>query len=46
MRLRYRGERFSDWPRDVKGNNDLLALTQPERSLRVFTAHTSRRART
>ncbi len=25
----YRGERFSDWPRDVKGNNDLLVLTQP-----------------
>jgi len=26
----YRGERFKDWPRDVKGNNDLLVLTQPE----------------
>jgi 5-methyltetrahydrofolate--homocysteine methyltransferase len=26
----YRGERFSDWPRDLKGNNDLLVLTQPE----------------
>jgi 5-methyltetrahydrofolate--homocysteine methyltransferase len=25
----YRGERFADWPRDVKGNNDLLSLTQP-----------------
>ncbi|MGH8558416.1 MAG: homocysteine S-methyltransferase family protein, partial [Methylococcales bacterium] len=25
----YRGERFSDWPRDLKGNNDLLSLTQP-----------------
>ncbi|MCW9056370.1 MAG: homocysteine S-methyltransferase family protein, partial [Gammaproteobacteria bacterium] len=25
----YRGERFSDWPCDVKGNNDLLVLTQP-----------------
>jgi 5-methyltetrahydrofolate--homocysteine methyltransferase len=25
----YRGERFKDWPRDVKGNNDLLVLTQP-----------------
>ena len=24
----YRGERFADWPRDVKGNNDLLTLTQ------------------
>ncbi len=26
----YRGERFADWPSDLKGNNDLLALTQPE----------------
>ena len=25
----YRGQRFADWPRDVKGNNDLLVLTQP-----------------
>ncbi|HMP97166.1 MAG TPA: homocysteine S-methyltransferase family protein, partial [Kiritimatiellia bacterium] len=25
----YRGERFKDFPRDVKGNNDLLTLTQP-----------------
>ena len=26
----YRGERFKDWQRDVKGNNDLLVLTQPQ----------------
>ncbi|MDN5892603.1 MAG: methionine synthase [Nocardioides sp.] len=26
----YRGERFADWPSDVKGNSDLLSLTQPE----------------
>lgn len=26
----YRGERFKDWEQDVKGNNDLLVLTQPE----------------
>ncbi|NYG57673.1 5-methyltetrahydrofolate--homocysteine methyltransferase [Nocardioides daedukensis] len=26
----YRGERFADWARDVKGNSDLLSLTQPE----------------
>tara|TARA_B100001123_G_scaffold450778_1_gene623708 strand:+ start:89422 stop:93147 length:3726 start_codon:yes stop_codon:yes gene_type:complete len=26
----FRGERFSDHPIDLKGNNDLLALTQPE----------------
>jgi 5-methyltetrahydrofolate--homocysteine methyltransferase len=25
----YRGARFRDWPSDVKGNNDLLTLTQP-----------------
>jgi 5-methyltetrahydrofolate--homocysteine methyltransferase len=25
----YRGERFADWPSDLKGNNDLLAITQP-----------------
>ena len=26
----YRGERFKDWKQDVKGNNDLLVLTQPD----------------
>lgn len=26
----YRGERFNNWPGDVKGNNDLLSLTQPQ----------------
>lgn len=26
----YRGERFADWPVDLKGNNDLLSITQPE----------------
>ena len=26
----YRGERFSDWSQDVKGNNDLLSLTRPD----------------
>ncbi len=26
----YRGERFRDWPHDLKGNNDLLTLTQPQ----------------
>jgi 5-methyltetrahydrofolate--homocysteine methyltransferase len=26
----YRGARFSDWGCDVKGNNDLLVLTQPD----------------
>ncbi|QDP00675.1 methionine synthase [Thalassotalea sp. PS06] len=26
----FRGERFKDWPCDLKGNNDLLVLTQPK----------------
>lgn len=26
----YRGERFKDWHLDLKGNNDLLVLTQPQ----------------
>jgi 5-methyltetrahydrofolate--homocysteine methyltransferase len=26
----YRGARFADWPSDLKGNNDLLAMTRPE----------------
>jgi 5-methyltetrahydrofolate--homocysteine methyltransferase len=26
----YRGERFTNWHTDVKGNNDLLCITQPQ----------------
>ncbi len=26
----FRGERFADWPQDVKGNNDLLILSRPD----------------
>ncbi len=26
----FRGERFKDWPSDLKGNNDLLSLTRPD----------------
>ncbi len=26
----YRGERFKEWPSDIKGNNDLLSPTKPE----------------
>ena len=26
----FRGERFKDWPNPLKGNNDLLSLTQPQ----------------
>ena len=25
----YRGERFKDWPIDIKGNSDILSITQP-----------------
>lgn len=25
----FRGERFKEWPSDLKGNNDLLSITQP-----------------
>jgi 5-methyltetrahydrofolate--homocysteine methyltransferase len=31
----FRGERFKDWPHDLRGNNDLLALTQPELIRRI-----------
>jgi 5-methyltetrahydrofolate--homocysteine methyltransferase len=26
----YRGDRFADWPSELRGNSDLLSLTQPE----------------
>ena len=26
----YRGQRFANWSCDLKGNNDLLSLTQPQ----------------
>ncbi len=26
----FRGERFADWPSELKGNNDLLTLTRPD----------------
>ena len=26
----FRGERFADFPHDLKGNNDLLSLTKPD----------------
>ncbi|GEN24537.1 methionine synthase [Halomonas cupida] len=31
----FRGDRFRDWPSDLKGNNDLLALTCPELVSRI-----------
>jgi 5-methyltetrahydrofolate--homocysteine methyltransferase len=35
----YRGERFADWPSDVKGNSDLLVLTQPEMIRSIHDAY-------
>jgi 5-methyltetrahydrofolate--homocysteine methyltransferase len=35
----YRGERFADWPHDLKGNNDLLSLTQPAIIKAIHTAY-------
>ncbi|MFD1802049.1 methionine synthase [Mixta tenebrionis] len=35
----YRGERFADWPSDLKGNNDLLVLTQPEIIRAIHSAY-------
>ncbi|MEL7222869.1 MAG: homocysteine S-methyltransferase family protein, partial [Bacteroidota bacterium] len=26
----YRGDKLADWPQDLKGNNDILCLTQPK----------------
>lgn len=35
----YRGERFADYPLDIKGNNDLLSLTQPQIISDIHTAY-------
>jgi 5-methyltetrahydrofolate--homocysteine methyltransferase len=35
----YRGERFKDWPHDVKGNNDLLSLTRPDIIQEIHAAY-------
>ena len=35
----FRGERFKDWPSDLKGNNDLLSLTQPQAIADVHGAY-------
>ena len=33
----FRGERFTDHPGDLKGNNDLLSLTQPDAIRAIHT---------
>ncbi|WP_439557780.1 methionine synthase, partial [Dyadobacter sp.] len=35
----YRGDRFADWPQDVKGNNDLLSLTRPDIIKEIHAAY-------
>src|SRR4051794_23130989 len=35
----YRGERFGDWERDVRGNSDLLSLTQPDVIREIHTEY-------
>ena len=35
----FRGERFGDWPSELKGNNDLLALTCPDLVTRLHRAY-------
>ncbi len=35
----YSGERFKDWPHDVKGNNDLLSLTKPDIIKEIHAAY-------
>ena len=35
----YRGDRFKDWQSDLKGNNDLLSLTQPNIIKAIHTAY-------
>ncbi|WP_428775086.1 methionine synthase [Vibrio sp.] len=35
----YRGERFADWHSDLKGNNDLLVLTQPDLIKEIHEAY-------
>jgi 5-methyltetrahydrofolate--homocysteine methyltransferase len=35
----FRGERFADWPCDLKGNNDLLVITKPEVIAAIHSAY-------
>jgi 5-methyltetrahydrofolate--homocysteine methyltransferase len=35
----YRGKRFHDFPHDLKGNNDLLSLTQPHLITQIHRAY-------
>ena len=35
----FRGERFAQWPCDLKGNNDLLVLSKPETIAEIHSAY-------
>ena len=35
----YRGERLKSWPCDLKGNNDILVLTQPKIVAEIHRAY-------
>ena len=35
----FRGDRFADWPCDLKGNNDILVLTQPDAIREIHEAY-------
>ena len=35
----YRGERFAEWPQELKGNHDLLCLTRPELVRRIHDSY-------
>ncbi|MGQ0700756.1 MAG: methionine synthase [Panacagrimonas sp.] len=37
--VEYRGERFKDWASDLKGNNDLLVLSQPDIIREIHTKY-------
>jgi 5-methyltetrahydrofolate--homocysteine methyltransferase len=37
----FRGDQFRDWPQDLKGNNDLLNLTQPSSIKNIHAAYLS-----
>ena len=41
----FRGERFKDFHRDVRGNNDLLILTQPKAIEDIHADYLARRRR-
>jgi len=35
----FRGDRFKDWKKDLRGNNDLLSITQPQIIEAIHTAY-------